>query len=349
MSEKAIKTKQERPASKVLKVILTVLLIFILEIVAIVSSVKISDFRGQNEDIRLQQIKTRIAEQNTRIESLEGLSAAISTNSKQLTTTTNGLNVLSEKIDNLEKLVGGNKFEKIVNEVSLLNHKVSSLEELKNNEALILSITLIIKENILHHKSFAKETEILTEMSKDIAVIQQDVNTLNLYKNSNISDDDTIIKQFNIIADNFSFDKAIENPKEAKDDLVSKSIKMVKDTMSGMHFDKVVVLKKEKLTDQQEILISTLKDLVNSYNYTDALEFIAQNQELANMQNNDFTNWQEAVKQKIAVDQAISHITASQLKALRQDFKEIEKAKPQEVVPEKGMDSAITEENEVND
>ena len=334
MSEKAIKTKQERLASKVLKVILTVLLIFILEIVAIVSSVKISDFRGQNEDIRLQQIKTRIAEQNTRIESLEGLSAAISTNSKQLTTTTNGLNVLSEKI---------------VNEVSLLNHKVSSLEELKNNEALILSITLIIKENILHHKSFAKETEILTEMSKDIAVIQQDVNTLNLYKNSNISDDDTIIKQFNIIADNFSFDKAIENPKEAKDDLVSKSIKMVKDTMSGMHFDKVVVLKKEKLTDQQEILISTLKDLVNSYNYTDALEFIAQNQELANMQNNDFTNWQEAVKQKIAVDQAISHITASQLKALRQDFKEIEKAKPQEVVPEKGMDSAITEENEVND
>ena len=147
--------------------------------------------------------------------------------------------------------------------------------------------------------------------------------------------------------ENLSFSNKEEEPKpEGKNTAVSKGVKMIKDTISGIHFDRVVVLKKEKRTEQQKNLLEQLTKLVNSYNYAKALNYINSNEELKNINNQDFKVWQEAVQKKEAFDNAVSHIIAAQLSALRQDIKDgVISSQP----PLNEENTSVVTEEKVND
>ncbi|MBR2274432.1 MAG: hypothetical protein IJ864_06385 [Alphaproteobacteria bacterium] len=318
MSEKAVKVKQNKPLSKKMKWFWLVLLVIVLEFGAIAAAVKISDLRTKSEG-KYKNLALQVSEQNSRLETLENLPALVSNNAQKISATTHTINALSENLQNLTAEVGGNKFEQIAQKIAVVAHQVDALEELKNNDVLALCVALIIKENALYHRPFAQEISILAELSHSDQEIAKDIETLKLYQNKTLEDNNELTGQFAQIADNFNFKKA---QKTEQENTVSRSIKLIKETVAGMHFDKVVVLKKERKTDREKLLLSTLNDLVNSYNYSDALDFIAQNSEFSGVENKEFSAWQEKLKQRIAFDDAISNIVAHQLKAMRQDLKE---------------------------
>ncbi len=164
----------------------------------------------------------------------------------------------------------------------------------------------------------------MADLSKNQENISQDISEINNLKDTHISSDTKLIKQFKQIEEDFSFEKpetnASSSAKEDNRSAVSKSIEMIKDTVAGINFDKVVVIKKDKKTDEQKLLLQTLSELVNAHNFKDALAFIENNPQFNNAENQNFAAWQHDVKQKIMFDSAISHIIATQLSALRQDL-----------------------------
>jgi uncharacterized coiled-coil protein SlyX len=124
---------------------------------------------------------------------------------------------------------------------------------------------------------------------------------------------------------------------------------MIKDTVSGMHFDKVVVLKKEKKTEHQQKLLDTLSKMVVAYEYANALDFIRQNKELAEVNNKDFTQWQNMAKDKVTFDEAVSKLVANQLKNLREDIKSEQLSKPVAQPTSTENTDTSSEENVIND
>ena len=95
---------------------------------------------------------------------------------------------------------------------------------------------------------------------------------------------------------------------------------MIKDTVSGINFDKVVILKKDKKTNEQKALIAKLKELVVSNNFSGALDLIHNNPQFNSIQNETFATWQSNVKKNIVFNEAISHIISSELSAIRTNF-----------------------------
>ena len=108
-----------------------------------------------------------------------------------------------------------------------------------------------------------------------------------------------------------------------EDGAVAKSIKMIKDTVAGINFDKVVILKKDKKTNEQKALIAKLSELVNSYNFSSAINLIQTNTQFNNIKNIEFAKWQNDVQKNILFNEAISHIIASELSAIRSSFDKI--------------------------
>ena len=96
--------------------------------------------------------------------------------------------------------------------------------------------------------------------------------------------------------------------------------KLIKDTVAGINFDKVIVIKKDKRTDEQKMLIATLDNFVNDYNYVDAVEFVEANPEFSKIENKDFKAWIETAKKTVLFDKAISSIISKELSAIRKDI-----------------------------
>ncbi len=323
MSEKTVKVKQKSGFRSFFKWGVIVVIVLLLEVGTIFAAVKIIESRGKNDTIKMQNTLAQISEQNIRLNALEKLPSAISTNTEQLAATTHAVNLLSENFNRLKAEVGDNKVLHLKTQLDALNHQVESLEELKNQESLILSLALMIKENALYHRKFSREADILTQLGQNNDLISADIEVINRYKEDFIADNNELSKQYQQVIENLSFSNKDEEPKsENKNTAVSKGVKMIKDTISGMHFDKVVVLKKEKRTEQQKNLLEQLTKFVASYNYAKALNYIDSNEELKNINNQGFKTWQEAVQKKEAFDNAVSHIIAAQLSALRQDIKD---------------------------
>ena len=352
MSEKKSDNAKKKPFSKVLKIIFYIFLILLLIAGAIFASVKISDSRNLGDTSKFERITRQIAEQNNRLAALEQLSSSVSANTQQLASTAHALSLLSEKFHQLYEEVGNNKIEHMQNNLQAFDHRISDMEEQKSLEALILSVALLIKENASYHRPFVEEADILAEINQQKEANLAEINTINKYKTSEIADNMQLAQRFSEIMEDFTFSQqAEEEPKETR---FSKSIKMIKDTVSGMHFDKVVVLKKEKKTAHQQELLDTLFKLVNAYDYAGAINFIAQNAEFTAIDNKEFTAWQTSVTDRLNFDAALSKLIANQLKTLREDIKNTdtktivkeEQPKPEEA-PKEEVISA--EETAVND
>lgn len=317
---------QKKPRFKVLKWAGIVLGVALLEIGAVVASVKIIEFQNKKEQSRLENISEQLATQNNRLAVLEKLPASVSANSTQISSNFNTLTNLLQELNQLKDEVGNNKLETINQKISSVSSRIESLEESKSLEALVLSLALIIKENALYHRPFAKEAEILTDLTQGNMSASVDVEIINRFKDTSVADNYELAAQFMKFKDDLSFaskDSSSEkNTENTEKSTVSKSIELIKDTVAGINFDKVVVLKKDKKTDEQKLLLVMLDNLVQSHNFTDALKYIQDNSEFADISTPAFHTWQQKVKEKLEFDTAVSKLIASQLNSLRQEISE---------------------------
>lgn len=324
MSDKAENSGKNKALVAILKWSMAVLAVAALEVGGITTAVKISESKNAEQANRLHTALNQIQNQQKQINNLETLPKAISANEQQIIANTNMLNLLSDSLTALKTEIGNKNIDLINQQVENLNHRMESVEETKNQEALVLSLALIIKENALYNRGFSREVDILTELSQNQENIANDISELNTLKDVKISSDTKLVEEFKVIADDFSFERPKKNTdslsKEENRSAVSKSIEMIKETVSGINFDKVVVIKKDKKTDEQKLLLQTLSNLVVAQNFKDAWSFIENNPQFNEGDNQAFAAWQQNVKQKIMFDSAISHIIATQLNALRHDF-----------------------------
>lgn len=314
---------QKKPHSKVLKWSGIVLGIALLEVGAVAASVKIVELQNKKEQNQFENISEQLTAQNNRLAALEKLPASVTANGKQISSNFSTLTNLLQDLNQLKDEVGNNKLETLNNKLSSVSSRIESLEESKSIEALVLSLALIIKENALYHRPFAKEVEILTDLTQGNANISADVDIINRFKDTSVADDYELAAQFMNFKDDLSFapkdapaEKTSENTEKST---VSKSIELIKDTVAGINFDKVVVLKKDKKTGEQKLLLMMLENLVKSHNFTDALKYIQDNPEFANISTPAFGAWQQEVKEKLEFDSAVSKLIASQLKSFRQE------------------------------
>lgn len=314
---------QKKPRSKVLKWSGIVLGFALLEVGAVAASVKIVELQNKKEQNQFENISEQLSAQNNRLAVLEKLPASVTANCKQISSNFSTLTNLSQDLNQLKEEVGNNKLDTLNNKLSSVSSRIESLEESKSLEALVLSLALIIKENALYHRPFAKEAGILTDLTQGNANISADVDIINRFKDSSVADDYELAAQFMNFKDDLSFapkdvpaEKTSENTEKST---VSKSIELIKDTVAGINFDKVVVLKKDKKTGEQKLLLLMLENLVKSHNFTDALKYIQDNPEFAYINTPAFGAWQQEVKEKLEFDTAVSKLIASQLKAFRQE------------------------------
>ncbi len=324
MSEKAAQPAAKKGFSKVLKWSAAVLGVAVLECAGIAAAVKITESRNVDTANQFQAVLQHLQKQDMRLEELQKLPSAISANAEKIASNTGMVNLLAEGLSALKDEVGNKKLEVLNLQMSKLDHRMEAVEESKSQEALVLSLALMIKENVLYNRSYEKEADILAEIAQGQPKIESAVQDITSLKGSTILNDAQLIEQYKQVAENLNFSvPAEETVAEEKENrgAVAKSIELIKDTVAGINFDKVVVLKKEKKTDEQQLLINTLTELVTTHNFNDTLEFIEQNRaafrEEANPQ---FTAWAEKIKQKVTFDKAISQIIAEELSAIRKDF-----------------------------
>ncbi len=324
MSVKVVKQEKKKDISKFIKWILVALLVIILEGGAIFSAVKISESRNIEQKEQIQLANGLINNQNQRLDVLEKLPLIISENVKKINALSSTLSLFSDNLLALQQTVNKETLDNLNNRLSQMDNKIEVIEETKNNEALILSIALMIKENALYNRSFAEEIDILVDLAKDQPNIQNEISTVTNMRSDIIENDISLVNTFNSFIDNLIFEDSspmIENDKT--DGAVAKSIKMIKDTVAGINFDKVVILKKDKKTNEQKALITKLSELVNSHNFSGAMNLIQTNAQFNNIKNTEFTKWQNDVQKNILFNEAISHIIASELSAIRSSFDKI--------------------------
>ena len=324
MSVKVAKQEKKKDISKFIKWILVALLVIVLEGGAIFSAVKISESRNIEQKEQIQLANGLINNQNHRLDVLEKLPLIISENAKKINTLSGTLSLFSDNLMALQQTVNKETLDNLNSKLQEMDNKIEAVEETKNNEALVLSIALMIKENSLYNRSFADEADILVDLAKDQPNIQNEITKIVNLKNDVIENDLSLINTFNSMVDNLVFEEPTPVTEDTTEDgAVAKSIKMIKDTVAGINFDKVVILKKDKKTNEQKALIAKLSELVNSYNFSSAINLIQTNTQFNNIKNIEFAKWQNDVQKNILFNEAISHIIASELSAIRSSFDKI--------------------------
>lgn len=324
MSEKPVNSGEKKNFGKVFKWISAILAVGILECGAIAGAVYITESKNDENNSRLSEAFGLISAQKERIDRLQKLSADISVNREKIAETAGELQLLSGNFSALKEEVGNKKIEVLSQQFSALSHRLESVEETKSQDALILSLALIIKENALYGRHFANEAAILSVLAQGQEGIKADLDTINEFSNDVIANDLELISAYKRIAEDFSFEKEVSALPEKDNDqnksTVSKSIEIIKDTVAGINFDKVVVLKKDKKTSEQKLLLIKLSELIDNHKFNDAIDFINENPQFNDGDNPDFIQWLTKLKKKVRFDAAISHIIAFELNAIREDI-----------------------------
>jgi hypothetical protein len=320
MSNKSVVSKEKKPMSAALKGSLIALAVIGLEASAIGAAVTLTEYRQRNSVPEYKHIQDKLATQSARLAELEKLPLALSTASQQISANSNAINLISDNLNALKDEVGNNQIRTIYERLDTTGHRIESLEETQSNEALILSLALMIKENALYHRSFAEEVDILATLSEDMPQVKSDIATLLEYKSQEIADNEALAKAYQQISQNFTFGTDITpEPKEVSS--LEKGLNLIKSSVSHIKLDRVIVLKKQKKTDEQVKLLNTLSTLVNEYKFAEALQYIKDNAEFSKITNPAFNQWQQDVTASLKFNQAITHIMQEQLNSFRQDIK----------------------------
>lgn len=322
MSERAVKKEQNKAFPKVLKWFLAVLMVAGLEVGGIAAAVKITEMRRSDTNSNVKNNLDAISLQLRKIDALEKLPSLVSLNMQHVEATSNAVSLLSDSITQLEKEVGGNKIEKINQKIDNFSTRLNNLEETQSLEPIVLSVALMIKEDVLFGRPFAEPADVLFALGQDFPSIKEDIEVMLRYKNDIFEDNQTLATQYKSIIADFSFKTAETTPHEEENTMLSKSVKLLKDTMASMHFDKVAVLKKQKITDEEKRLLAELTDLVMSYKYDEVLDFVKANPQFSEANNETLNNWLATIQKKIEFDKALNHIIAEQLKNFRNNLVE---------------------------
>ena len=189
MSVKVAKQEKKKDISKYIKWLIAVLLVIILEAGAIFSAVKISESRNIEQKEQMKFANGVINNQNQRLDILEKLPLLISENAKKINALSSSLGLFSDNLIAMQQVVNKETLNDLNTALQNISLRVETIEETKNNEALVLSIALIIKENALYNRSFAKDVDILKDLATDQPSIQGYISTLNSLKNENIEND----------------------------------------------------------------------------------------------------------------------------------------------------------------
>ena len=331
MSEQAVKTEPKKLKSKVFKWTSAIVVVSILEFGAIYGSVRISELKNIGYYNTIIALSERVYKQEEKLNLLPDILDKIAANTQRIDTNTGLLQLYNENFLALKDEVGNKKVEVLNQQFSNLNHRLESLEETKSTDALILSAVLLIKENALYNRSFAAEADILAQLAQGQDNIASAVQTIVSLKGLPIASNDELIKNYQQIAEGFTFaapNEQLQENKEAGDNAVAKSIALIKDTVAGINFDKVVVLKKDKRTDAQKQSMERLAFLVENHDFKNAVKFIREAPEFQKTQNQELTYWAEQAERRISFDEAVSYIIAAELNALRQDFNHNENRLP---------------------
>ena len=324
MSEKTAKIIKNEPKKRNYKWLLYVLIAIILELGAIGSAVFICESKAKNQTNLLDRTVEQLVLQNERIVTLEKMPLVISQLSSNISENKGNIGLLQENLNTLKEEVGNKKLEILSEKMNKLTQRIEGVEETKNRESLILSIALLIKENVLYGRDASYEIDILSSMAQEQDSLKDSIDTITKLKDKIILTDNNLQEQFNQIIEDFDFEKKQKSPQNIKENqtAMSKSIQMIKDTVAGINFDKVVVVKKDNKTAKQKEMIATLKNLVALHNFNKAIEFVDENKEFSNAENPLFNTWLENVKNKVAFDRAISKIIATELNVLRENLRD---------------------------
>lgn len=331
MSEQAVKTEPKKLKSKVFKWTSAIVVVSILEFGAIYGSVRISELKNIGYYNTIIDLSERVHKQKEKLNLLPDILDKIAANTQRIDKNTGLLQLYNENFLALKDEVGNKKVEVLNQQFSNLNHRLESLEETKSTDALILSAVLLIKENALYNRSFAAEADILAQLAQGQDNIASAVQTIVSLKGLPIASNDELIKNYQQIAEGFTFaapNEQLQENKEAGDNAVAKSIALIKDTVAGINFDKVVVLKKDKRTDAQKQSMERLAFLVENHDFKNAVKFIRETPEFQKTQNQELTHWAEQAERRISFDEAVSYIIAAELNAIRQDFNHNENRLP---------------------
>ena len=335
MSNKSVVSKEKKSISPALKTSLIALAVIGLEAGAIGGAVTLSEYRQRTSAPEYKVIQEQLSLQAARLTELEKLPLALSTASQQISASSNAINLISDNLNALKEEVGNNQIRTIYERLDATGHRIESLEETQSNEALILSLALMIKENALYHRPFAIEADILADLGQGIPQISADIATVLEYKAQEIADNDALAKTYQQLAQNFTFGTDI-TPEPKEETSLEKGLNLIKDSVSHIKLDRVIVLKKQKKTDEQIKLLNTLSALVKEYKFAEALQYIKDNAEFGKITNPAFGEWQKDVKVSLSFNQAISHIMQEQLNSLRQDIKQgaVKMPKKSEATPQ---------------
>ena len=321
MSEKATKSCDKNSKSNIFKWFKNFLIIVILELLAVGLAILINESRNHNQTTALSNIKNELQAQNHRIASLEELPDIINQSASNILENKGNIKFLNESLNNLKEEVGNRKIDILTEQLSNVSRRMESVEENKNREALALSIALLIKENALYGRSFQYEANILKEIASNQESLKNDIEVIEKLNGKPLLTNDVLIKNFLNLADNFDFEK--NKTPEANDDNTSlnKGLKKIKDTVSNISFDKIVVVKKDNKTPEQKLLLKTLTDFVVNHQFVKAVDYINNNPIFFNSENKEFQTWFDNLNNKIIFDEAISKIISSELNLLREDIK----------------------------
>ncbi len=324
MSDKPVKSDNKRTNKNYLKWITIGFMVVVAEIIAITSSYFLIESKNKSQQIAFDNLSRKISQQNTYISELQNLPSVISSNSQKIAETQNSLKSIVDSFNSLKDEVGNNKLGILTQQFGLLAHKIETIEETKNSEVLALSVALIIKENALYHRSFADETNILIQLTKDQPLLTSYVQTISNMKNLYIPDDLQLSARFKEIAANLDFenDKALpsNDSSSLQKSTMEKSIALIKDTVAGLNFDKVVMVKKNIQNDAQVSLIRKITNFVEQHDFNNAINLIQASPDFQKLNNVELNTWIDDVKRKIIFDEALSFIISSELNALREDF-----------------------------
>lgn len=324
MSDKPVKSDNKRTNKNYLKWITIGFMVVVAEIIAITSSYFFIESKNKSHQIAFDNLSRKISQQNTYISELQNLPSVISSNSQKIAETQNSLKSIVDSFNSLKDEVGNNKLGILTQQFGLLAHKIETIEETKNSEVLALSVALIIKENALYHRSFADETNILLQLTKDQPLLTSYVQTISNMKNLYIPDDLQLSARFKEIAANLDFenDKALpsNDSSSLQKSTMEKSIALIKDTVAGLNFDKVVMVKKNIQNDAQVSLIRKITNFVEQHDFNNAINLIQASPDFQKLNNVELNTWIDDVKRKIIFDEALSFIISSELNALREDF-----------------------------
>ena len=320
MSNKTVASKEKKPLSTATKISLAALIIIGLDLGAIAAAVKIMEIRQNGTNPEYQALKDRIATQTQRLDKLEKLPLSVSTISQQTSANSNTINLISDNLNALKEEVGNNQMRTIYTRLDETGHRITTLEETQSPETLILSIALMIKENALYHRSFADEAAILSDIGQNVPQISADITTISQYKDKEVIDNTELAEIYQKIAKDFTF--GIEIAPESKEETtISKGLNILKDSVSHIKLDRVIVLKKQKKTEEQIKLLNNLNSLVEGHKFTEALKYINENAEFSKIADPNFAKWQQDVQDSITFNQALTRIIQTQLTSLREDVK----------------------------